>query len=69
MRSTRLAPPFLRVHATKRVLGTVRKSVVGLVHCSCTILLGRIPLVLLLFRLPVGGAHEVAIGSTFIRFV
>ena len=69
MRSTRLAPPFHRIHVTKRVQGTIRKTVVVLVHCSCTTLQGRTPSVPLLFQLPVGGALEVAIGSAFIIFV
>ena len=68
MRSTRLARPFHRIHAIKRVLGTARKSVVGLVRCSCTTLRGRIPSVPLLFQLPVGGARKVVIGSGFISF-
>ena len=35
MRSNRLGPPFHRAHVTKSVLGTIRKSAVGLMHWSC----------------------------------
>ena len=64
MRSTRLAPPFHRVHVVKRVLGTVRKSVVGPTHCSFTISPERPPSAPLSFPLLADGHLEAAIGTT-----
>ena len=64
MRSTRLEPPFHRVNVTKRALEIVRKSVVDLMHYSCTILLGPIPSEPLSCQLPEGGPREAAIGTS-----
>ena len=64
MRSTRLAPPFHRVHAIKRVLVTVRKSVVGLTRYNFTISPERPPSAPLSFPLPADGHLEAAIGTT-----
>ena len=64
MRSIRLAPSFHRAHATKRVLGTVRKSVVGLTHYSFIISPERIPSAPLSFLQLADGRHEAVIGTT-----
>jgi hypothetical protein len=66
MRSVHLAPPFHRAHATKRVLGPVRKSVVGLTHCSCINLRGRTPSERLSCQPLVGGPREAAIGTALL---
>jgi hypothetical protein len=63
MRSVRPASPFHRVHVTKRVLGTTRKSVVDLVHCSFTILPERTPSAPLSFLRPADGPREAVIGT------
>jgi hypothetical protein len=57
-------PPFHRAPVTKRVLGTVLRSVVGLTHCSCTILRERILSEHLLCQLLVGGPRVAVIGMT-----
>ena len=64
MRSTRLEFPFHRARVIKRALGIMRKYVVALTHCSCTILRGRIPSELLSFQLLADGPRKVAIGTS-----
>ena len=64
IRSTRLAPPFHRPHAIKRVLGTARKSVVGLTHCSFTTSPERIPSEPLSSPQLADGHREAVIGTT-----
>ena len=64
MRSTRLALPYHRVHVTKRVLVTVRKSVVDLTRCSFTISRERTPSALLSSPLLAVGLRRAVIGTT-----
>jgi hypothetical protein len=64
MRSVRLAPPFHGAHVTKRVLGTARKFVVDLTHCSFTILPEHIPSVPQSFPQLADGPREAVIGTT-----
>ena len=64
MGSVRLVPPFHRAHATKRVLGTARKSVVDLMHCSFTTSPERILSARLSFPQPVGGPRKAVIGMS-----
>ena len=62
MESILQEPPSHRAPVIKRVLGTVRKSVVGPTHCSFTILRGCTPSERLLCHLLVGGTPEAVIG-------
>ena len=62
MESILQEPPSHRAPVNKRVLGTVRKSVVDPTHCRFTILRGRTPSEHLLCHLLVGGPPEAVIG-------
>ena len=64
MRSVRLVPPFRRAHATKPVLGTARKTVVDLTHCSFTISPERIPSAPPSYPQLADGPRKAVIGTT-----